>query len=55
MQADVRIHAVTVNHNTSHFVELMVRTLLLRNTLRGLDWTLTVLNNRSHDEHLPTL
>ena len=55
MQEDVRIHAVTVNHNTSHFVELMVRTLLLTNTFRGLDWTLTVLDNSSHDEHLAAL
>ena len=42
MQEGVRMHAVTVNDHTSHFVELMVRTLLLTNTFHSLDWTLRV-------------
>lgn len=48
------IAAVTVNHNTSHFVELMARTLFLKNDLQDI-LTLTVLDNGSDDEHLPAL
>ncbi len=50
-----RIQAVTVNHNTSHFAELMLRTLALTNDLRGIDFRVTVLDNGSDDEHLGAL
>lgn len=55
MTEQPRIAAVTVNHNTSHFVELLVRTLLLTNDLSSLDFTLTVLDNGSNDEHASAL
>lgn len=55
MDSDIRVYGVTVNHNTSHFVELMVRTLLLKNSPPSIDFTLTVLDNSSNDEHLPAL
>jgi len=35
MNASARIYGVTVNHKTSQFVELMLRTLLLTNALAG--------------------
>jgi hypothetical protein len=50
-----RIYAVTVNHNTSHFIELMVRTLLLTNDRSSLDLTLTILDNGSNDEQCGAL
>ncbi len=49
------IQAVTVNHNTSHFVELLVRTLVLTSDLSTLDLQMTVLDNASDDEHVITL
>jgi hypothetical protein len=50
-----RLQAVTVNHNTSHFVELLLRTLYLTNDLGGIDLNVTVLDNASQDAHLPAL
>ena len=50
-----RIAAATVNHNTSHFVELMLRSLYLTNDLSGIDLHVVVLDNNSDDEHLPEL
>ena len=55
MMTQPRIAAVTVNHNTSHSVQLMARTLFLANDLQDIDLTLTVLDNGSNDEHLPEL
>jgi len=55
MSNHARIYGVTVNHNTSHFVELMVRTLLLTDDVSSLEFTLTVLDNGSDDEHLASL
>ena len=49
MEAAPHICAVTVNHNTSQFVELMLRTLFLTNDLSGVRLTATVLDNRSDD------
>ena len=51
----MKITAVTVNHNTSHFVELMLRTLFFTNDLTGLDIRFVVLDNASEDEYLPQL
>jgi hypothetical protein len=53
--AGYRIAAATVNHNTSHFVELMLRSLYLTNDLSGIDLHVVVLDNSSDDEHLPEL
>jgi hypothetical protein len=49
------IHAVTVNHNTSHFVELMLRTLFLPNPPHTFRLHVTVLDNASDDAELPAL
>jgi hypothetical protein len=49
MESAPHICAVTVNHNTSQFVELMLRTLFLTNDLSGLRLAATVLDNRSDD------
>jgi len=49
MAAPIYICGVTVNHNTSHFVELMLRTLFLTNDLRGIRFEMTVLDNQSDD------
>ena len=49
------IYAVTVNHNTSPFVELMLRTLFHTNDLGDVDLQLFVLDNDSHDEGLHQL
>ena len=43
-----RIEAVTVNHNTSLFAELLLRSLLAK-TPAGLDLSLTVMDNQSKD------
>lgn len=51
MDSSSSIYAVTVNHNTSHFVELMLRTLFLTNDLTGLRFKMTVLDNQSDDSH----
>lgn len=51
MNVSPLIYAVTVNHNTSQFVELMLRTLLLTNALGGLQLEITVLDNHSDDPH----
>ena len=51
MQATPSIYGVTVNHNTSHFVELMLRTLFLTNNLNDIHFTMTVLDNQSNDPH----
>ena len=45
------IKAVTVNQDTSHFVELMLRTLFHTNDLSGIDLEIVVLDNGSNDEH----
>lgn len=47
-----KIYAVTVNHNTSHFVELMLRTLFFTNDLSSIDFHMFVLDNSSDDEYL---
>jgi len=51
MQPSLHICGVTVNHNTSHFVELMLRTLFHTNDLSGLHCEMTVLDNQSDDLH----
>jgi hypothetical protein len=50
-----RIYGVTVNHNTSHFVELMLRTLFFTNALDSIDLHLFVLDNGSDDAYLDQL
>ena len=50
-----RVYAVTVNHNTSHFTELMLRTLFFTNDLSGIDFHMYVLDNNSDDEGLSQL
>ncbi len=55
MNATDHIYAVTVNHNTSHFVELMLRTLFLTNQLDTFDLSLTIFDNASDDDQLPAL
>lgn len=49
------IQAVTVNHNTSPFVELMLRTLSLTEDLSQLELQVTVLDNGSNDAGLAQL
>ena len=49
------IKAVTVNQDTSHFVELMLRTLFYTNDLNGIDLEIVVLDNGSDGEHLEQL
>lgn len=51
----MRINAVTVNHNTSRFTELMIRSLLKMNDLLSLPLNLTVLDNKSDDKYLDVL
>lgn len=51
----MEILGVTVNHNTSHFVELMLRTLYFTNDLAGMNFRTVVLDNASDDEHLQQL
>jgi hypothetical protein len=55
MTASLHIRGVTVNHNTSHFVELMLRTLFLTNDLSNLRFEMTVLDNQSDDGHVEQL
>jgi hypothetical protein len=43
------IEAVTVNHNTSRYMELMVRSLFVHHS-QGLDLSLTVYDNASTDD-----
>jgi len=50
-----RIYGVTVNHNTSHFVELMLRSLFFTNALNSIDFHMFVLDNNSDDEYLDQL
>lgn len=47
MNSAPAIHAVTVTQNTSHFAELMLRTLFKTNDLTGLGFRATVLDNNS--------
>lgn len=47
MNSSPAIHAVTVTQNTSHFAELMLRTLFLTNELKGFDFAVTILDNSS--------
>jgi hypothetical protein len=49
------IHAVTVNHNISRYVELMLRSLFFTNDLRGMDIHMVVLDNASNDDHVEQL
>jgi len=49
MTDSLHICGVAVNHNTSHFVELMLRTLYLTNDLTGIHFEMTVLDNQSDD------
>ncbi len=49
------IRAVTVNHNTSHFVELMLRTLFMLHSAETFRLSVAVLDNASDDEQLPAL
>jgi len=51
MTVSFHICGVTVNHNTSHFVELMLGTLFLTNDLTNLRVEMTVLDNQSDDAH----
>jgi hypothetical protein len=51
MSEPTRIFGVTVTHDSSDFVELMLRTLFLTNNLAGLDFTMAVLDNSSGDAH----
>jgi len=51
MSERTRIFGVTVTHDSSDFVELMLRTLFLANDLTGIDLTLAVLDNSSGDRH----
>ena len=55
MRTKTQIYAVTVNQNTSHFTELMLRTLFLKNDLQGIEFRITVLDNHSDDESLESL
>lgn len=55
MRTAARIYGVTVNHNTSHFVELMLRTLYFVNDVSGIDYHMIVLDNNSDDEYLEQL
>lgn len=55
MDTSLHICGVTVNHNTSHFVELMLRTLFLTNDVTGLRFEMTVLDNQSDDRHITDL
>ncbi len=55
MATSLQICGVTVNHNTSHFVELMLRTLFLSNGLTNLRFEMTVLDNQSDDARIDEL
>lgn len=55
MRPNSQIYAVAVNQNTSQFTELMLRTLFLNNDLQGLDFKITILDNRSDDKSLESL
>src|SRR3954468_13122564 len=47
MSSAPSIHAVTVTQDTSHFAELMLRTLFLTNDLSGVQFAATILDNSS--------
>ncbi len=47
MSEAISIHAVSVTQNTSHFAELMLRTLFATNDLSGFDFKATILDNNS--------
>ncbi len=55
MTVPISIRGVTVNHNTSHFVELMLRTLFLTTDLADVPLTMTVLDNQSNDQYYDQL
>ncbi len=55
MAPATHIRAVTVNHNTSAFAELMLRSLFFANNLRDLSLSVTVLDNQSDDAGLRPL
>lgn len=50
-----KINIVTVNHNSSMYVEMMLRSLFQYNNMGTFDYNITVLDNRSNDTHLPDL
>jgi hypothetical protein len=51
----VPVQAVMVNHNTSAFAELALRSLLHTDSLSNIDLKVTVLDNASDDDHVCTL
>lgn len=55
MHKSIRIAGAIVNHNTSHFTELLLRTLMLTHQQPSFQLDITVLDNGSDDEHLPAL
>jgi len=55
MSSGAKIYAVTVNHNTSHFVELMLRSMFFTDDLSDVDLHLFVLDNGSDDAYLEPL
>lgn len=50
-----KIHGVIVNHNTSQFVELVIRSLFETNDMADVDLSLAVLDNGSNDSSLSSL
>lgn len=48
----ISIHAVTVNHNTSRYTELMLRSFFRLNDLSEFDFKVTVLDNNSNDPYI---
>ena len=55
MSDSFHLCVITVNHNTSHFVELMLRTVFLTNDLTTMRYTVVVLDNQSDDVHAEDL
>lgn len=55
MNSNVALQAVVVTQDTSHFAELMLRTLFATNDLNGFDFAATILDNSSSDQHLDGL
>lgn len=52
---ETKIYGVTVNHNTSHFVELMLRSLFYTDDLSSLDFHMFVLDNNSDGKYIGQL
>src|SRR5438045_9001824 len=55
MTEKAKILGVTVTHNGSQFVELMLRTLFATNDLSGFNFEMNVLDNKSAPTALPAL